>query len=149
MYKFTTINENETQRLAKQIGEKLMPNDVLTLDGDLGAGKTTFTKGLAEGLAVKRTVNSPTFTIVKEYKGRMPLYHMDVYRLEDSEEDIGFDDYFNAEGVTVIEWSQFILDFLPEERLQINIKKIDEERREIILTPHSDHLNELCKELKL
>ncbi|MDV2583501.1 tRNA (adenosine(37)-N6)-threonylcarbamoyltransferase complex ATPase subunit type 1 TsaE [Alkalibacillus haloalkaliphilus] len=149
MYKFTTINENETQRLAKQIGEKLMPNDVLTLDGDLGAGKTTFTKGLAEGLAVKRTVNSPTFTIVKEYKGRMPLYHMDVYRLEDSEEDIGFDDYFNAEGVTVIEWSQFILEFLPEERLQINIEKIDEERREIILTPHSDHLNELCKELKL
>ncbi|GEN46275.1 tRNA (adenosine(37)-N6)-threonylcarbamoyltransferase complex ATPase subunit type 1 TsaE [Alkalibacillus haloalkaliphilus] len=149
MYKFTTINENETQRLAKQIGEKLMPNDVLTLDGDLGAGKTTFTKGLAEGLAVKRTVNSPTYTIVKEYKGRIPLYHMDVYRLEDSEEDIGFDDYFNGEGVTVIEWSQYILEFLPEERLQINIEKIDEERREIKVTPHSDHLNELCKELKL
>ncbi|MDQ0351808.1 tRNA threonylcarbamoyladenosine biosynthesis protein TsaE [Alkalibacillus filiformis] len=148
MYKFKTINETETQRLAKQIGEKLLPNDVVTLDGDLGAGKTTFAKGLAEGLAVKRTVNSPTFTIVKEYKGRMPLYHMDVYRLEDSEEDIGFDDYFNAEGVTVIEWSQFISEFLPEERLQINIEKIDEDQREVTLTPHTNHFNELCKEIK-
>ena len=88
---------------------------MITLDGDLGAGKTTFTKGIAEGLGVKRTVNSPTFTIIKEYEGEsFPFYHMDVYRLENSDEDIGFDEYFNSDGVTVVEWATFIEEFLPQ-----------------------------------
>ena len=100
MKEFIANNEEETMDFAERLGELLQPNQVITLDGDLGAGKTTFTKGLAKGLGVKRTVNSPTYTIVKEYRGRMPLYHMDVYRLEDSEEDIGFDEYFSGEGVT-------------------------------------------------
>src|SRR5690606_38165727 len=102
-----------------------------TLEGDLGAGKTTFTKGLAKGLGVKRNVNSPTFTIVKQYKGRLPLYHMDVYRLEHSDEDIGFSEYFDGEGVSVVEWAQFIEEYLPEERLEVTIRSIDEQTRKI------------------
>lgn len=96
--------ENDTQDFAYRLAKELQPNDVLTLEGQLGVGKTTFTKGLAKGLDVKRNISSPTFTIVKEYRGRLPLYHMDVYRLENSMEDIGFDDYFFGNGITVIEW---------------------------------------------
>ena len=81
----------------------------------MGAGKTTFTKGLAEGLGNHRNVNSPTFTIIKEYQGRLPLYHMDVYRVEDSFEDLGFEEYFKGGGVTVVEWAHLIEDQLPEE----------------------------------
>src|SRR5690625_7498356 len=119
MYEIITRHENETKALGKLLAEKLNKGDVITLDGDLGAGKTTFTKGLAQGLGVKRTVNSPTFTIVKEYPGELKLYHMDVYRLENSDEDIGFDEYFHGNGVTVIEWAQFIEEHLPEELLNI------------------------------
>src|SRR5699024_12294850 len=91
---------------------------VITLECDLGDSKTTFTKGFAKGLGIKRAVSSPTFTIIKEYLGNLPLYHMDAYRLEYSEEDIGFEEYFEAEGVSIIEWASFISDFLPEERLE-------------------------------
>ncbi|GEL76652.1 tRNA (adenosine(37)-N6)-threonylcarbamoyltransferase complex ATPase subunit type 1 TsaE [Tenuibacillus multivorans] len=148
MYTFKTNNENETQDLAETLASFLKPGDVLTLDGDLGAGKTTFAKGLARGLGVKRTVNSPTYTIIKEYRGRLPLYHMDVYRLEDSDEDIGFDEYFNGIGVTVVEWSSFIEEFLPKERLEIEIKKIDDDERKLILTPKGERFQTICKELK-
>ncbi|WP_205628903.1 tRNA (adenosine(37)-N6)-threonylcarbamoyltransferase complex ATPase subunit type 1 TsaE, partial [Acinetobacter baumannii] len=88
------------QALAEQIGRLAEPGDVLTLSGDLGAGKTSFTQGLARGMGVNGVVNSPTFTIIKEYMGRLPLYHMDVYRMEDELEDLGFDEYFYGEGVT-------------------------------------------------
>lgn len=122
----------ETKRLAEKIALLLRPNDTLTLSGDLGAGKTTFTKGLGIGLGVKRTINSPTFTIVKVYQGDMTLYHIDAYRLEDEEEDIGFDDYFYGDGITVVEWPQFILSFLPDERLDITINKVDETTERMI-----------------
>ncbi|WP_411954743.1 tRNA (adenosine(37)-N6)-threonylcarbamoyltransferase complex ATPase subunit type 1 TsaE [Alkalibacillus sp. S2W] len=148
MFQFTTLSEESTKQLAERIGQLLQANDVLTLDGDLGAGKTTFTKGLASGLDVKRTVNSPTFTIVKQYRGRLPLFHMDVYRLEDSEEDIGFDDYFDSEGVTVIEWSRFIEEFLPSERLRIYIEKTGDDKRLITLTPYGSRFERLCEEIK-
>lgn len=126
-----TGSAEETQKIAERLAEVLMPGDLLTLEGDLGAGKTTFTKGLAKGLGVKRNVNSPTFTIVKQYKGRLPLYHMDVYRLEDSDEDIGFSEYFDGEGVSVVEWAQFIEEYLPKERLEVTIRSIDEQTRNI------------------
>lgn len=117
-----TLKEEETKALGEKLASLLQPGDVITLEGELGAGKTTFTKGLAKGLGVEGNINSPTFTIIKEYKGgRMPLYHMDVYRLEDSDEDIGFDEYFHGEGITVVEWAHFIEDYLPEAYLQINI----------------------------
>lgn len=93
---------------SEKLGSLLQPGDVLALEGDLGAGKTTFTKGLAKGLDIKRNVNSPTFTIIKEYHGRLPLYHMDVYRVEDSFEDLGFDEYFDGNGVTVVEWAHLV-----------------------------------------
>lgn len=147
MYNILMENEYETTQFGEKLAKFLNPGDVITLDGDLGAGKTTFSKGLAKGLDVKRTVNSPTYTIVKEYRGRLPFYHMDVYRLEGQEEDIGFEEYFNGEGVSVVEWSQFIEDFLPEERLEIFIKKVDETRREFHLTPKGSRFEEICKEL--
>ncbi|SFM14575.1 tRNA threonylcarbamoyladenosine biosynthesis protein TsaE [Gracilibacillus orientalis] len=146
-YIFETKTEEETRRLANKLALLLRPGEVLTLEGDLGAGKTTFTKGLGAGLGVRRTINSPTFTIVKEYMGEIPLYHMDVYRLEDSEEDIGFDEYFNGEGITVVEWASFIEEFLPEERLEIQIKRIDEHTRNIIFHPIGGHFDSVCKEL--
>ncbi|QGH33133.1 tRNA (adenosine(37)-N6)-threonylcarbamoyltransferase complex ATPase subunit type 1 TsaE [Gracilibacillus salitolerans] len=146
-YIFETKTEEETRRLANKLALLLHPGDVLTLEGDLGAGKTTFTKGLGVGLGVRRTINSPTFTIVKEYMGEIPLYHMDVYRLENSEEDIGFDEYFNDEAITVVEWAHFIEEFLPEDRLEIQIKRIDEHTRKIIFHPIGGHFDSVCKEL--
>ncbi|WP_027964074.1 tRNA (adenosine(37)-N6)-threonylcarbamoyltransferase complex ATPase subunit type 1 TsaE [Halalkalibacillus halophilus] len=148
MLMFKTQSEMETKEIAIKLAEMLHPGDVITLDGDLGAGKTTFTKGLAEGLEIKRTVNSPTYTIIKEYEGRIPLYHMDVYRLEGSEEDIGFDEYFEGEGVTVVEWSLFIESYLPVNRLMISIEKVDEQQRSITINPKGDRYEQISKELK-
>ncbi|SHN35214.1 tRNA (adenosine(37)-N6)-threonylcarbamoyltransferase complex ATPase subunit type 1 TsaE [Gracilibacillus kekensis] len=146
-YIFETYTEEETKRLANKLALLLRPGDVITLEGDLGTGKTTFTKGLGAGLGVRRTINSPTFTIVKEYIGEIPLYHMDVYRLENSEEDIGFEEYFNGDGITVIEWATFIEEYLPEERLTIQIKRLDEYKRAISFKPIGNYFEEICKEL--
>ena len=107
--------------------------DLIT--GFLGAGKTTFTKGFAKGLDIKRNVNSPTFTIIKEYQGRLPLYHMDVYRLENGAEDMGLDDYLFGDGVCVVEWASMIEDILPKERLDIKVYREGENDRRIELTP--------------
>ncbi|MCA0970419.1 tRNA (adenosine(37)-N6)-threonylcarbamoyltransferase complex ATPase subunit type 1 TsaE [Halobacillus litoralis] len=146
-YEWTSTSADETMEFAERLGERLEEGDVCTLEGDLGAGKTTFTKGLGKGLGVKRTINSPTFTIIKEYQGRMPFYHMDVYRLEDSDEDLGFDEYFNGEGVCVVEWAHFIEEFLPEKRLAIQIAYKGDDERVISLDAHSDHFDQICKEL--
>lgn len=103
-FEWISTSVKETQQMAERLARYLKPGDVLALDGDLGAGKTNFTQGLARGLGVTAVVNSPTFTIIKEYSGRYPLYHMDVYRLEDEWEDLGFDEYFYGDGITVVEW---------------------------------------------
>lgn len=144
---FETTSVEETQEIAFRLAKLLHPSSVLTLEGNLGAGKTAFTKGLAKGLGVKRNVNSPTFTIVKEYKGDMPLYHMDVYRLENSEEDIGFSEYFSGEGVSVVEWAQFIDLYLPEERLEVNIEYIDEDSRELRFKAIGERYEQILHEL--
>ena len=94
----------ETQQLAQRLAQLLEPQHTITLEGDLGAGKTTFTQALAKGLGITRTVNSPTFTIMKQYNGRLPLNHLDVYRLADSDEDLGWDEIFYGDAVTVVEW---------------------------------------------
>lgn len=120
-YTITLYNQEETMSLAERLSNFIQPGDVIALEGDLGAGKTTFTKGLARGLGISRNVNSPTFTIIKEYNGKLPLYHMDVYRLKNSMEDLGFDEYFDGEGVTVIEWAHMIEDQLPNQLLKIEI----------------------------
>lgn len=115
----------ETENIAKAFAKKLVAGDVVTLDGDLGAGKTAFVQGLAKGLGVDAYVSSPTFTIVNCYKGAMPLYHFDVYRIEESDEmyDIGFDEYVGGDGVAVIEWSEKIADILPVPRYEIKMSK--------------------------
>lgn len=147
-YEIHTSSAIETKKVATKIAAFVSPGDVITLEGDLGAGKTTFTQGLAGGLGVKRNVTSPTFTIIKEYQGRIPLYHMDVYRLEDSDEDIGFDEYFYGTGITIIEWAQFIEGFLPEKRLDINMEVINQDRRKIICQSSDSHYDTLIKELQ-
>lgn len=139
--------ELETKRLARKLALLLRPNDVVTLTGDLGAGKTTFTKGIGEGLGVKRTINSPTFTIVKSYQGELVLHHIDAYRLEDSDEDIGFDEYFHDDGITVVEWPQFIESYLPEERLELVIGRLTGEERLITLKPSGSFFENVCEEL--
>ena len=129
-YKIRTTSLEQTQDIAYKIGKWVSNGMILTLEGDLGAGKTTFTKGLAKGLGINRNVNSPTFNIIKEYQGRIPLYHMDVYRLESGGDDIGLDDYLFGDGVCVIEWASRIEDLLPME-----IFREGENQRCIELTP--------------
>ncbi|WP_068677015.1 tRNA (adenosine(37)-N6)-threonylcarbamoyltransferase complex ATPase subunit type 1 TsaE [Oceanobacillus sp. Castelsardo] len=145
-HQIVSNSAEETELIGERLASLLEAGDVLTLEGDLGAGKTTFTKGIAKGLGIKRTVNSPTFTIVKEYEGRLPLYHMDVYRLEYSDEDIGFDEYFNGDGVSVVEWAQFIEDYLPIDRLDIRIKYNGDSRLLEFLT-NSSHFESKINEL--
>ncbi|MFY0760928.1 tRNA (adenosine(37)-N6)-threonylcarbamoyltransferase complex ATPase subunit type 1 TsaE [Metabacillus dongyingensis] len=143
-----TNSPDETTKLAVRLGELVKPGDVITLEGDLGAGKTAFTKGLAKGMGIRKNVNSPTFTIMKEYRdGRLPLYHMDVYRMEDSDEDLGFDEFFEGEGVTVVEWAHLIQEQLPPNRLGIRILRVEDESREIIFEPIGGHYLGICKEL--
>lgn len=146
-FQWDTKNTEETMAFAKRLGEKAAAGDVILLEGDLGAGKTTFTKGLALGLGIERNVNSPTFTIIKEYNGRLPLYHMDVYRVEDGDEDLGFDEYFHGQGVTVVEWAHLIEEQLPEERLNIAIHYTGNEERRIALHPKGKRYVKLCEEL--
>ena len=123
--------------LAQNIEAEKFPGMVICLNGELGSGKTVFVKGFASSLGIQENITSPTFNIVKEYEnGEMPLYHMDVYRLEETDETIGFQDYFNSNGVTIIEWSDIIEDKLPEERLDIKFKVVNEETRVITLEPH-------------
>lgn len=142
----------ETQKIAEEMAPLLQRQDVILLDGDLGAGKTTFTKGLAEGLGIHRNIKSPTFTIIREYQqGRIPLYHMDVYRLEETGgEGLGLEEYFEGDGVTVIEWSQFVDDELPIERLIIHFKKDDQndDFRCLQFDPYGERYNHLVDELR-
>ncbi|WP_433746640.1 tRNA (adenosine(37)-N6)-threonylcarbamoyltransferase complex ATPase subunit type 1 TsaE [Falsibacillus pallidus] len=146
-FEMNLYNTEETQAFAEKLAGKLWPGAVLLLEGDLGAGKTTFTKGLAKGLGVKRTVNSPTFTIIKEYQGNLPLYHMDVYRVSDSDEDLGFDEYFEGEGVTVVEWAHLIESQLPIERLEISIFHRGDNERRIEVVSAGEQYERLCEEI--
>ncbi|MCQ2501071.1 MAG: tRNA (adenosine(37)-N6)-threonylcarbamoyltransferase complex ATPase subunit type 1 TsaE [Lachnospiraceae bacterium] len=126
MQRFETNSPEETFLLAKGLGEKAVPGQIYTLNGDLGVGKTVFTQGMAVGLGIDEPVNSPTFTIVQEYEcGRLPLYHFDVYRIGDPEEmeEIGYDDYFFGEGITLIEWAELIEELIPENRISVTIEK--------------------------
>ena len=121
-----THGSQETFEIGKQLGLEAKPGEVYCLDGDLGVGKTVFTKGFASGLGITEPVNSPTFTIVQQYEeGRLPLYHFDVYRIGDVEEmdEIGYEDCFYGEGVCLIEWSTLIQEILPEDAIHITIEK--------------------------
>jgi len=112
---------------------------------NLGSGKTMFTKAFANALGIQENVTSPTFNIIKEYDGELPLYHMDVYRLDGNTEGVGIEEYFTKDGVVIIEWANTIKDILPEERLDIKIKVAGENSRILIVTPHGKQYEELCE----
>lgn len=120
-----SFSSEDTFRLGFMLGEKAKKGDVYCLSGELGAGKTVFTQGFAKGMGIEEVVNSPTFTIIQQYTGRLPLYHFDVYRISDIDEmeEIGYMDYFYGDGVCLIEWAELIDELLPPARISIQIKK--------------------------
>lgn len=147
-YKITTYSEEETIELAQNIESEKFPNMVICLKGDLGTGKTLFTKGFAQAMEIDEEITSPTFNIIKEYTtGDMPLYHMDVYRLDGKVEDLGIEEYYTRKGITIIEWADMIPEYLPKNRLDIKIKSSgeDENKRIITITPHGKKYEELCE----
>ena len=145
-FKITSKEEMDTFELAQNIESEKFPNMVICLIGELGTGKTVFVKGFAQALGINETITSPTFNIVKGYNsGELPLYHMDVYRLEDEKKDsIGLTDYFTKGGITIIEWADLITDELPEERLEIYFRFIDENTRSIVLKPYGKMYEDIC-----
>lgn len=144
-YKYISKNEMDTIELAENIESEKFPNMVICLDGELGSGKTIFTKGIAKAMGITETITSPTFTIIKEYNGELPLYHMDVYRLDGNTDGVGIEEYFEKGGVVVIEWAATIKDILPSEYLHIKFKVVDENKRTLIITPHGTKYEELCE----
>ncbi|MBI4126757.1 MAG: tRNA (adenosine(37)-N6)-threonylcarbamoyltransferase complex ATPase subunit type 1 TsaE [Deltaproteobacteria bacterium] len=127
----------ETQKCASDLARRLKPGDVVALVGDLGAGKTAFVQGLAKGLGVPKDayVRSPTFTLIAEYSGRMPLYHLDLYRLRDAREldGLGLEEYFDGRGITVVEWADRFPGILPERTITVSFSIVDETTREIVV----------------
>ena len=122
MFEIHTTSQEETMELGKRLAEKVFANSCVVLEGDLGAGKTTLTKGIAVGLGIDRVIKSPTYTLIREYrKGRLPLFHMDMYRIEESggASEVGLEEYFYAGGVCVVEWAQYIEDELPSTFLKV------------------------------
>lgn len=144
-YKFTSKNEMDTIELAQNIESEKFPNMILCLNGELGSGKTLFAKGIADAIGIKEPITSPSFPIIKEYNGELPLYHMDVYRLDGNVDGIGIEEYFTKGGVVVIEWANTIKDVLPQNRLDIKFQIIDENRRLLTLIPHGQEYEELCE----
>lgn len=152
MLTFYAKDEQETKNIAASLSKLLNAGDVVLLEGNLGAGKTTFTKGLAEGLGIKRVIKSPTYTLIREYdEGRVPLYHMDVYRLEETGgTDLGLEEYFEGEGVSVIEWATFIPEDIPEQHLEVQLKPVGEElmERKITFIPKGKRYEAMIEEWK-
>ena len=145
-YRITTRSVNDTIEIAQNLESEKFPNMIICLYGDLGSGKTVFSKGFAQALGIDEPVTSPTFNIIKEYtSGEMPLYHMDVYRLDGNIDGVGIEDYFKKDGVVIIEWADTIKDYLPEERLDIKFKVIDEDSRTLIFVPHGKAYEDICE----
>lgn len=144
-YKLTTKSEMDTVEIAQNLESEKFPNMVICLNGELGSGKTVFTKGFAQALGITDTVTSPTFNIIKEYDGELPLYHMDVYRLDGNTDGVAIEDYFNKGGVVIIEWANTIKDILPNDRLDIKFKVAGENARVLTIVPHGKKYEELCE----
>ena len=123
-----------TENATERIGKLAFPNMMITMEGDLGAGKTTMTKGIAKGLGINEIVNSPTFTIMKTYQGRLKLFHLDVYRIENAISDFELEEYFEDNGVCVIEWANQIKELLPDELLEISIFDLGDDKRQLELS---------------
>lgn len=145
----TSNNKLDTINLGKSLGSILSIGDVVTLTGDLGAGKTTLVSGVAKSLKIKDTIQSPTFNILKCYfDGKIPLYHIDAYRLEEVNKDIGLEEYIEGNGLAFIEWPIFIKELLNIPHLEIEIKNKGNDKREITLRSNYKHYIELIRRLK-
>jgi tRNA threonylcarbamoyladenosine biosynthesis protein TsaE len=133
--KFTKSDE-ETRKIGRAIGKSLLPGDVICLVGELGSGKTTITQGIAQGLGVQGPVSSASFKLINEYKGQIPVYHFDLFRLDklSEVEELGYREYFYDQGVTIIEWAEKMRPLWPENRMEIELKIISENNREIKIT---------------
>lgn len=149
MFALTTSKPEETAHLGYLLGTLAQPEDMFCLTGDLGAGKTCFSQGLARGLGVRDPVTSPTFTLINEYQGRLPLYHMDVYRLGGAEdmEDLGYEEYFYGDGLCLVEWANVVAPVLPAQRLEIEFLITGTKERLIKFIPRSQRYHELVEEL--
>ncbi len=149
--KITINNLQDTKKVGKIISENLLSGTVLCLDGDLGAGKTTLTQFIANEFGIKEYITSPTFNIIKEYQGKFPFYHMDVYRIESEDDmyDLGYDDYIYSDGICIIEWSDKIKNMLPEERINIYIQRGEDENTRIFsVTGKGIVFDKIVEELK-
>jgi tRNA threonylcarbamoyladenosine biosynthesis protein TsaE len=142
-------SEKETAAIAVKLAGILRPGDVVCLTGDLGAGKTTFTKSLGRALGVEEDITSPTFSLIQEYRGRTPVYHFDVYRLSKPSEflDIGAEEYFNSEGICVIEWAEMVRQYLPNELIWVEINWVDADQRDICISGKGELSERILKEL--
>lgn len=147
-YSIVTKSRDETHELGEKLGRAAQPGMVFLMNGDLGAGKTTLTQGIGRGLGVKKQITSPTFTIMKIYHGRLTLYHIDAYRMEGIDQDLGFDEYLNDDGLTVIEWSQFMPALIPDEYLSVTITLLDEDQRRFDMNAAGERYERLLEELK-
>ena len=144
-----TKSPEETKNLGKEVSKLTKPGDLLAFYGELGAGKTCFIQGISQGLEVKDYVTSPSFTIVNEYQGKIPIYHFDLFRFDNAEDilELGYEEYFYGEGLTVIEWAEKIEHFLPKEHLKIDIKFKDRYQRKISFIPQGNKFNHFLEEL--
>lgn len=153
-YVYKAQSELDTEALAVALAAISYPGMVIALDGELGAGKTRFSQAFAKRIGVQGVVNSPTFTLIKEYNGtHFPLYHMDVYRLTmDEADELGLDEYFYGDGVTIVEWASRVIDLLPAERLEVRIAhdvQQGKEARKFTLYPIGQAYSELCEQLRV
>jgi len=141
----------QTQQIGKQLGQLAKPGDVMLFTGDLGAGKTCLTQGIAWGLDIDEFAASPSFTIMREHYGRLPLYHVDFYRLDSIEDiyDLGIDDYLFGKGLCAIEWAEKGMELMPEERLLIEIEYVSENERRLDLKASGVRYNEILSDLKV
>jgi tRNA threonylcarbamoyladenosine biosynthesis protein TsaE len=147
--RITTQSDDETRRLGERLGALLQPGDVVGLTGQLGAGKTTLSQGIGAGLGVEEPVSSPTFALVHEYQGRYPVWHLDTYRVGSLDEliDLSWDDLLAGGGVILVEWPQRIEAALPAERLDITLRYVDEDTRELALTPYGPRMTAVLEQL--
>ncbi len=145
-----TASPEETQEFGRRLGELAQAGDVFLMTGDLGSGKTCLTQGIARGLGVKEHALSPTFVIMREMHGRLPLYHVDLYRLDRLEEteDLGLDDYFYGDGVSVVEWAEKAMGLMPPERILVQIDYVSDTERKMKLKPQGKRYEHLVQQLK-
>lgn len=150
-FTFSSKNAGETALFGRSLGALLEKSMVIALNGELGAGKTTLVKAIATGLGVlEEDVHSPSYTLVNEYEGRLPIYHFDLYRLTDSSElyDLGYDEYLEGKGISIVEWADAIADALPGEYLNIKIEIISDDEREFTITAAGERYKTLLAQLK-